>query len=123
MYTDHFDQWFKINKLGAQLGEIHKATSDSFKRITEESIDLMEENLARYSSQLKRLAEVKSLEELPGLQKDCISENIAAAAQNLQRFFQLGLEAQEEILKKMNHTAAKTMDKTVEKARAQSQRE
>lgn len=108
MTTENFEQWFKINKLSE--------TSDIVKRISEENMDLMEENLARVSNQMKRLANVKNVEDLINLQKDCWSENISAGAQNLQRLFQMGIETQEEILKKWGAAASKTVEKSVEKA-------
>jgi hypothetical protein len=118
MYNENIEQWFKLNKnIGTPVSEMNKATTDMCKRIAEQNLELIEENIARFSNQVKRLSNVRSPEELINLQKDCLSENITAGMETTQKIIQMGMENVEEVSKLLGTTASKVSEKVVEKTR------
>lgn len=115
---NNFEQWFKLNKnLSAPFGEMNKATTDMFKRLSEQNLECVEENIARYTEQLKRLSHVKSPEEWWNLQRECLMENMQAGIETSQKWLQLNRENMEELSSLYSNTAAKVSEKVVEKAR------
>ena len=117
MYTEGFEQWFKLNKnISSPMNEMSKLATDISKRISEQNLQLIEESIARFSSQLKRLSSVKRPEEFLNVQREIISENISTSIEMTQKFIHMTMENFEEISKIWGTTAAKISEKAVEKA-------
>jgi hypothetical protein len=115
MYTEGFDQWIKMNKsFAVPLSEMSKVTSDICKRISEQNLDIINKNLSRLSTQLKRFGNIKEADDIINIQKDCLSENIAANIETMQNLFRLSISSMEEISNIWNITT-KMSDKMSEK--------
>ena len=91
MSNEGYDQFIKMTKnfsnpvLPEQLIGI-------FTKISRENMELMEENVSRFTDQLKRLSQIKRPEELINLQKDCLSEDIKTGMENVQKIAHLSME-------------------------------
>lgn len=100
MNTDNFEQWYKLNKnLSAPLQEWNKTTTELFQKITQHNLEIMTDNVSRFSEQLKRLSNAKKPDEFITIQKDCINEDISATITNFQKIVHNTLENIEEISK------------------------
>jgi hypothetical protein len=117
MYNENFEQWYKLNKnLGAPISDFTKALTIIGKRVSEQNIELLEENTTRLSDQFKRLSNVKKPEDFFELQKDCFNENMSAGVETLQKLMQTSMENLEEISKLWSTAATKISDTAIEKA-------
>lgn len=123
MYTEGFEEWIKMNKnLTAPINELNKASTEIYKRITDQNLELFGENLSRFTEQLKRLGSIKKPEDFINLQKDMMGENITGTIETLQKVIHMNMETMEEIAKLWGSTAAKISEKAVEKAQRYTER-
>ena len=100
MQNQGFEQWFKLSKSIPQpIGNVSKAANEIFRRTAQQNLELLSENLSRWSAQLKRLSNVKKPEDFINFQKDSINENISASIENAQKVIQLTMENMEEFTK------------------------
>lgn len=98
MYTEGYSQWTKLNKQFAEpMSEWHKVTTELCQRLTEQQLDIMGEHLSRMSNQLKRLTNVRKPEDFINLQKECLSEDVTAAIECMQKVIHTSMENMEEI--------------------------
>lgn len=98
MYTEGFEQLFKMNKsLSAPLSEWSKIATEIYRRTVEQNLEIMSENLSRLSEQAKRLSHVKKPDELFNLQKDCLTEDVNVAIEELQQIMHRSMENMEEL--------------------------
>jgi NDP-sugar pyrophosphorylase family protein len=117
MYTEGYDQWFKLNKnLTAPYNEWNKVTNDIFKRIASQNLELIGESYSRFSDRLKRLSSIKKPEDFLILQKDILNEDLSLSLEYFQKIIHLYMENMEELAKLWGTTAAKVTEKAVEKA-------
>src|SRR5262245_53149470 len=124
MYTEGFEQWVKLNKsFTTPITEFNKATTEICKRMSEQNMQIIGENFTRFTNQMKRLSNIKKPEDFINFQRDCISENISASIETIQKLTHLSMENFEEITKLWGVTAAKISEKAVEKAQKYSERE
>lgn len=100
MYTEGFEQWVKLNQnLTAPLAELNKTTTQMLQKVYQQQIEMTSDNIARISNQIKRMGHVKKPEEMMTLQKECISENISSAVDNMQKLIQISMQNFEELTK------------------------
>jgi len=93
MRTQDFDQWFKISKnMTTPFHEWSKACMEMGKRLTQQQLDMLSENVSRLSDQFNRLSRIRRPEEWIDLQKDCLHENINASMETVQKLIQLSVE-------------------------------
>lgn len=98
MNTEHFEQWFKLNKnLTGPLAELQKTAAEICQRVAQENIELANKNVSRCTEQLKRLSSVKKPEEFFALQKECLTENMSAAMENVQKIMKSSVENMEKL--------------------------
>lgn len=117
MYLEGFEQWYKMNKnLSTPVSDLSKATTEIFKRITEQNLEIIGENYSRFSEQLRRLSTIRKPEDLLNFQRDCLNENWTAALKNSQRLMHLTLENFEELSRLYGASAVKVTEKAVDKA-------
>jgi len=117
MYTEGFEQWFKLNKnMTNPMNEINKAATEICRRSAQHNMELIGENVTRLSDQLKRFSNVRKPEDFFNLQKECLNEDMSALMKNMQELSQNALENFEELSKILGSTAAKVTESTVEKA-------
>lgn len=126
MVTDAFEQY---NKLGKNFlnpwSDVSKAFMDLYRRANQGSLEVAGENLTRAAEQLKRFSCVKRPEELLGLQKECLNENITAWMSDFQKLMNISLGSFEEINKTFTTnikeqpgaTAGTSSTKTTERTR------
>lgn len=123
MYIEGFEQWFKLNRnLSTPLSDWSKTTTELFRRTAQQHLEIMEENFSRWSDQIKRLSNVKKPEDFLNLQKDCMSENMNATLENIQKLTQISMKNVEELSKLCvsfrEPITPKSMDKEREKERS-----
>ena len=107
MYTEGFDQWFKLCKnINTPFTEWNKTTTEVFRNITQQQLEILEDNMSRVSEQLKRLSGVKKPEDWITLQKDCITEDVTATMEYLQKMSHLSLETMTKMSKLCNVSPA-----------------
>ncbi|MFZ2314266.1 MAG: phasin family protein [Gammaproteobacteria bacterium] len=95
-----FESFLNMGKnLQHPMSDLNKATTEICQRLVQENIDILEENVSRFSDQLKRLGRVHRPEELISLQKDCFNEDISAAIQNMQKYVHMSMESMEDLTK------------------------
>ena len=99
MYTEGFEQWFKLNKNMTALSEWNKTTADMCQRVAQQNLSIMEENLTRISDQIKRASSVRKPEEWLTLQKDIINEDITAAVECAQKITHTYMENMDALTK------------------------
>lgn len=103
MYTEGYDQWFKLNKnISAPLTELNQATTTMYKHMTEQHLELLGDNFTRLSDQLKRFTNARKPEDFINLQKECMNENITATIEGFQKILQTSMENFEEFTKLCN---------------------
>lgn len=119
MYTEGFEQWFKMNKNFVNpMGELGRASTEIYQHMMEQQLEIVGENFSRLSNQLQRLSSVKDPQSLLKVQKDCINEDVSAAIENTQKMIHIAMESMEEFTKVCQSTmrepamnVAKTMEK------------
>lgn len=100
MYTEGFDQWLKMSKyLSSPMGDWNKTFTEIVRRTTQQNLEIIGDNFARLSDQCKRLSHVRKPEDLINLQKDILSEDIAASINNTQTLVHTAMENMEEMTK------------------------
>ena len=105
MYTEHYDHWFKANKnFATPLTEWNKATAEICQRAAQKNLELIGDNFSLLSDQLKRFTSIRKPEELVTLQKECLAENMNAAAECLQKIMHISMENMEEFTKLCGQT-------------------
>lgn len=123
MYLEGFEQWYKMNKtFSSPVNDLGKATTEVFKRITEQNLEIIGENYTRFSDQLRRLSSIRKPEELMNFQRECWTENWSAVLRNSQKLMHLTLENFEELSRMYGNTATKVTEKAVEKAQKFTQK-
>jgi hypothetical protein len=117
MYTEGFEQWFKLNKnMTGPLNELGKTATDICRRSAQQNLEIIGENLNRFSDQMKRLSNVRKPEDLINLQRECLNEDISAVMENTQKLAHNAMENYEELSRIWGSTAAKVTENAVEKA-------
>ncbi|RDI38964.1 phasin family protein [Aquicella lusitana] len=100
MYTEGFEQWFKVNKnLTTPLNEWNKACTEMCRRMTQQNLELIGENVSRLSERLKRISSVRKPEDFFNLQKECLNEDMAASIEYMQKYIHNSMENFEEFTK------------------------
>ena len=100
MYSESLDQWFKANKnFTNPFMEWNKLATEICRHVAEQNIELLGENVSRMSEQLKRISHVKRPDDLLNLQKEIITEDVAAVIENTQKVIHLALESMEQCTK------------------------
>jgi len=118
MITDGFEQWLKLNKnLNTPITEWGKASSELYRHLSEENIEILNETLSRVAEQMKRLSNVRSPEDLLNLQKECISEDVHAMIKHWQKISHLQQEGVEECIKSVSGTLHESTKGVVERSR------
>ena len=117
MYTEGFEQMFKMNKNMSQpLQEWNKNCTEMCRRIAQQNLDLISDNVTRLSDQLKRFTHAKKPEDFFNLQKDCMNEDMAATMETVQKVIHTSMENMEQ-LTKMCGTAMREPMHAMEKER------
>lgn len=101
MNNNHgFESFLNMGKnLQHPMSDLSKASTEICQRLVQENIEILEDNVSRFSDQLKRLARVRRPEELISLQKDCFNEGVSATIQNMQKYVHMSMESMEEFTK------------------------
>lgn len=100
MYTEGFEQWFKINKNWANpISEWNKATTELCQRMAEQNLEMTGENFSRLSDQLKRFSNIRKPEDFLNLQKDCINEDMTCAIECARKLIHNSMETMEKFTK------------------------
>ena len=116
MLTEGFEQWFKGNKnFISPLSEWNKVTTDMCRRAAQQNVEIMGEQISRFSDQLKRLSSVKKPEDFFTLQKECLNEDITAYLECMQKLMQITLTNMEECTKLCTSIHQEPTAKTTEK--------
>lgn len=110
--TEGFDQWFKAKNFTTPLNEWNKLTTNMCRRIAQQNLEIIGENVSRFSDQLKRFSNVKKPEDFLGLQKECFDENLKANMQIMQKFIEKTLENVEEFTEACSDACQETMTGT-----------
>ncbi len=123
MYTEGFDQWLKMSKyLSSPMGDFSKTFAELVRRNAQKNLEMISDNFARFSDQCKRLGNVRKPEDLLNLQKDILSEDIAATINNAQTLVHSTMENMEEITK-LCGTANPLQDTIVKEKHKERERE
>lgn len=123
MYTEGFEQWFKMNKnITSPFNEWNKTCTELCRRVTQQSLEIFGENVSRLSDRLKRFSNVRKPEDFFNLQKESFQEDIAATIENTQKLVHSSMENMEEFTKlwgsmcsTVHETATTMTNKTSEK--------
>ena len=100
MNTEGFDQFLKMGKnMTGPFGDLQKASTEIFRRIAQQNLEMMGENFSRLSDQVRRLSDVRKPEDFFNLQKQCINEDVTATIENLQKMVHTSMENIEEFTK------------------------
>jgi uncharacterized protein YoxC len=100
MYTDSFEQFIKSNKnFTGPLNDYYKLMMDLYQHTAQQNLEILSENVSRFSDQLKRLANVHKPEELLNEQRNILSEDVNVAVETLQKVMHTNLESMEEMSK------------------------
>jgi hypothetical protein len=103
MYTEGFQQWFKMNKnFGSPLMGWNKACAGMYQSISEQQLELLSGNLTLLSDQLKRFSQIKTPEDYFNLSRDVIQEDMNTLINNLQILLQATLLQLEEFINLTN---------------------
>lgn len=121
MYNhEGFEQWFKMNRnMTAPFNEFNKITTELWKHVTQQHLEVIEENFSLWSDQMNRLANVKKPEDFANYLKECTNENIHMALQHIQKLIHTSMKNMEEFSKigVPFREATKPMEKEREKTR------
>ena len=100
MYTDGFEQFLKMNKNATgPLNEWYKLMMDLYQHTAQQNLEILSENVSRFSDQLKRVANVHKPEELLNEQRNILSEDVNAAVETMQKVIHTNMESMEEMTK------------------------
>ncbi len=98
MNTENFEQWFKQGKnFTLPINELNKVTTDICRHATQEGLDILSDNVALMSDQMKRLGNVRKPEDYLNLSRECITENMNAGIATIQKMMQLSVQTLEEL--------------------------
>ena len=98
MYTEGFEQWFRVNKnMATPLTEWNKTCTDLCRRSTQQQLDLIGENFSRLSERLKRFSNIRKPEDFFNLQKDSLNEDVTASIECMQKCIHNAMENMEEL--------------------------
>ncbi|MBA3661754.1 MAG: phasin family protein [Gammaproteobacteria bacterium] len=93
MYTEGFDQLFKINKnLTTPLNDATRLAAEICRRNAQKNLELVGENVLLFTNQLKRLSEIRQPQDLLYLQKNAMTEGLAIGMDTLQKVINLSME-------------------------------
>lgn len=113
----NLEQWLKLSKsMNIPLNELNKKSAEVCKRAAEENLELINDQLSRFSSQLKRLGGIHKPEDFFTVQAEIVNENIAASIEASQKLSHLAMESMQEMGKLWSETTTTMTEKTVEKA-------
>lgn len=100
MNIEGYEQWIKLNKnLTTPLSEWNKAATDVYQHMTEHHLAMIRDNFSHLSNQFKRFSDVKKLEDLLDLQKECLNDDLNLLIEDMQKCSQTSLESLEELAK------------------------
>ena len=95
------EDWMKMGKM-FPFSDFSRNTIELCRKTCEQNLNLLSDNFARVSDQLKRLSNVHKPEEFFNLQKDILTENITAGITTMQKIFKTSMDNVEEVSKNMN---------------------
>lgn len=123
MYTEGFEQWFKLNKnFTTPVNDINKATTDICRRLTQEGLEILSDNVTLVSDQMKRLSNIRKPEDYLNLTRECLTEDLNAGVATIQKMMQLSMQTIEEMTRltgSMRDTAS-TIVRTAEKEKTRN---
>jgi hypothetical protein len=91
-FTESSQQWFQFNKNWAtSLSSFNKITTETFRDLARQNLELIGENFNRFSDQMRRFSSIKRPEELIDFGRECINENISSNIETLQKILQMYL--------------------------------
>lgn len=100
MYTEGLEQWLKVNKnFTNPLVEWNKVTNELCRRIAEQNLELIGENITLFSDQLKRISNAKKPEDFINIQKDILTEDMTAAVETTQKIIHIAMGSMEQCTK------------------------
>lgn len=100
MYTDGFEHFLKMSKsTTGPLNEWYKLMMDLYQHTAQQNLEILSENVSRFSDQLKRVANVHKPEELLNEQRNILSEDVNAAVETMQKVIHTNMESMEEMTK------------------------
>jgi methyl-accepting chemotaxis protein len=100
MNNDGFEQFIKMNKnLTGPLNDMYKLWTEMYQHAAQQNLELVSESIARFSDQIKRLANARKPEELLNEQRNCLNEDVSAAVNAMQKVVHNNMESLEEMTK------------------------
>lgn len=118
MYAEGFEQWFKLNKnFTTPMNDLNKATTDICRRMTQEGLEILGDNVTLASDQMKRMSNIRKPEDYLNLTRECLTEDLNAGISTLQKLMQLSMQTIEEMtrLSSSMRESASTIVKSGEK--------
>ena len=100
MNTEGFERLFKMNKnFSGPLTDVGKLATQIYTHAAQQHMEIIGENIERFTEQLKRLSSIKSPEELLNEQKNCLNEDVTATIETVQKVIHTSMESMEELTK------------------------
>lgn len=113
MYTEGFEQWFKMNKnMTGPLNEWNKTCTEMGRRIAQQNLEILGDNISRLSDRLKRLSSIRKPEDFFNLQKECLQEDMTAAIEGTQKLIHTTMQNMEEFTKLWGSVCNATQETT-----------
>jgi hypothetical protein len=120
MYTEGFEKWFNLNNnLTNPLREWNKVTTEFTKRLAAQNIEMMNDQVTRFSHQLKILGNIKSPQEFIHLQNKWFNENLTANMEATQKIIRSTIENIEDITTLLGATTKDITNKVSSKIKKQ----
>lgn len=119
MYTEGLEQLMKSSKnFSNPFIEWNHLTTELYKHVAEENLEIMGEHFSRLSDQLKRLSHTKKPEDFFNIMKDCINEDITATVENSQKILHSSIAQMEECMKLCGTSFAYTHEHVPEETKS-----
>lgn len=100
MYNEGFEQWLKMNRhLTGPLSDWTKASTEFCQRMTEQNLEMLNENMGRITEELKDLSNVRGPDSLLNWQKNCFNKEMTAAIENTQKLVHITMDNIQEFTK------------------------
>lgn len=123
MYNEHFEKWQRLGQnISAPIGDYSKATTDICRHAAQEGLEILNDNVALLSDQMKRLSGVRKPEDFANLSRECITEDMNACLQNVQKIMQLSMQTMQD-LAKISTELQQSVKNTASKAAGQEKPE
>ena len=89
----------RIEGLSNNLNELSKTATNVCRKLAEQQLELLSNNISLLSNHAKRLSSAKNPTDFLSIQKECLAENLETTVKNFQKVLNTSVESLEEITK------------------------